>query len=79
MSGKKGFGGTFSFSNCHIIELDNGSLVLIVFVHYHNKGRQWLKQSCMFLGHATLLTFFIKGLPGPIQAKANHWELFYSS
>jgi hypothetical protein len=29
---KKSFGGTFSFSNCHIIGLDNGSLVLIVFV-----------------------------------------------
>jgi hypothetical protein len=30
---KKSFGGTFSSSNCHIciIELDNGSLVLIVF------------------------------------------------
>jgi hypothetical protein len=28
---KKSFGGTFSFSNCHIIGLDNGSLVLIVF------------------------------------------------
>jgi hypothetical protein len=31
---KKSFGGTFSFSNCHIIDslgLDNGSLVLIVF------------------------------------------------
>jgi hypothetical protein len=25
-------GGTFSFSNCHIIGLDTGSLVLIVFV-----------------------------------------------
>jgi hypothetical protein len=23
---KKSFGGTFSFSNCHIIGLDNGSL-----------------------------------------------------
>jgi hypothetical protein len=28
---KKSFGGTFSFSNCHIIGLDNGSLVLIAF------------------------------------------------
>jgi hypothetical protein len=28
---KKSFGGTFSSSNCHIIGLDNGSLVLIVF------------------------------------------------
>jgi hypothetical protein len=28
---KKSFGGTFTFSNCHIIGLDNGSLVLIVF------------------------------------------------
>jgi hypothetical protein len=26
----KSFEGTFSFSNCHIIGLDNGSLVLIV-------------------------------------------------
>jgi hypothetical protein len=25
------FGGTFSFSNCHIIGLDNSCLVLIVF------------------------------------------------
>jgi hypothetical protein len=31
VSGKKSFGGTFSFSNCHIIELDTGSLVLIFF------------------------------------------------
>jgi hypothetical protein len=30
---KISFGGTFSFSNCHIIGLGNGSLVLIVFVH----------------------------------------------
>jgi hypothetical protein len=28
---KKSFGGTFSFSNCQIIGLDTGSLVLIVF------------------------------------------------
>jgi hypothetical protein len=28
---KKSFGGTFSFSNCHIKGLDIGSLVLIVF------------------------------------------------
>jgi hypothetical protein len=28
---KKSFGGIFSFSNCHIIGLDTGSLVLIVF------------------------------------------------
>jgi hypothetical protein len=28
---KNGFGGTFTFSNCHIIELYTGSLVLIVF------------------------------------------------
>jgi hypothetical protein len=27
---------SFSFSNCHIKELDNGSLVLIVFGHYIN-------------------------------------------
>jgi hypothetical protein len=27
------FGGTFFFSNCHIIRLDTGSLVLIVFGH----------------------------------------------
>jgi hypothetical protein len=32
---KKCFGGTLSFSNCHIIELDTGSLVLIVFVCMH--------------------------------------------
>jgi hypothetical protein len=25
---KKSFGGTFSFSNCHIIGLDNGSLIV---------------------------------------------------
>jgi hypothetical protein len=31
MSGKKSLGGTFTFSNCHIIGLDTGSLVLIVF------------------------------------------------
>jgi hypothetical protein len=31
---KKSFGGTFSFLNCHIIGLDNGSLVLIVFGKY---------------------------------------------
>jgi hypothetical protein len=31
---KKSFGGTFSFSNCHIIGLDTGSLVLIVFGLY---------------------------------------------
>jgi hypothetical protein len=29
---KKSFGRTFSFSNCHILGLDTGSLVLIVFV-----------------------------------------------
>jgi hypothetical protein len=29
---EKSFGGTFTFSNCHIIGLDTGSLVLIVFV-----------------------------------------------
>jgi hypothetical protein len=29
---KKSFGGTFTFSNCHIIGSDTGSLVLIVFV-----------------------------------------------
>jgi hypothetical protein len=28
---KKSFGGTLPFSNCHIIGLDNGSLVLIVY------------------------------------------------
>jgi hypothetical protein len=28
---KRSFGGTFSFSNCHIKGLDNDSLVLIVF------------------------------------------------
>jgi hypothetical protein len=28
---EKFFGGTFTFSNCHIIGLDTGSLVLIVF------------------------------------------------
>jgi hypothetical protein len=28
---EKSFGGTFSFSNCHIIGLDKGSLVLIIF------------------------------------------------
>jgi hypothetical protein len=28
---EKSFGGTFTFSNCHIIGLDTGSLVLIVF------------------------------------------------
>jgi hypothetical protein len=27
------FGGTFTFSNCHIIGLDTGRLVLIVFVY----------------------------------------------
>jgi hypothetical protein len=34
---KKSFGGTFSFSNWHIIGLDTGSLVLIVFGHAYNK------------------------------------------
>jgi hypothetical protein len=29
---KKSFGGTFTFSKCHIIGLDTGSLVLIAFV-----------------------------------------------
>jgi hypothetical protein len=33
---KKSFGGTFSFSNCHIIGLDTGSLVLIVFGNAQN-------------------------------------------
>jgi hypothetical protein len=28
---KKSFGGTFTFSNCHIIGSDTGSLVFIVF------------------------------------------------
>jgi hypothetical protein len=32
------FGGTFSFSNCHIKGLDNGSLVLIVFVGGHKSN-----------------------------------------
>jgi hypothetical protein len=32
---KKSFGGTFSFSNCHIIGLDTGSLALIVFGMVH--------------------------------------------
>jgi hypothetical protein len=31
---KKSFGGTFIFSNCHIIRLDTGSLLLIVFVYF---------------------------------------------
>jgi hypothetical protein len=31
ITNSESFGGTFSFSNCHIIGLDNGSLVLIVF------------------------------------------------
>jgi hypothetical protein len=29
---KKSFGGTFCFSNCHIIELDTGGLVFLVSV-----------------------------------------------
>jgi hypothetical protein len=33
---KKSFGGTVSFSNCHIIGLDDGSLVLIVFGYCDN-------------------------------------------
>jgi hypothetical protein len=31
---KKGFGGKFTFSNCHIIGLDTGSLVQIVYGQY---------------------------------------------
>jgi hypothetical protein len=39
ITGKKSYGGTFSFSNCHIKWLDYGSLVLIVF------GQSVLKQA----------------------------------
>jgi hypothetical protein len=35
---KKSFGGTFSFSNCHIIELDTGSLVFLVFDRVGRRG-----------------------------------------
>jgi hypothetical protein len=31
---KKSFGGTFCFSNCHIIRLDTGGLVFLVSVLY---------------------------------------------
>jgi hypothetical protein len=34
---KKSFRGTFCFSNCHIIGLDGGNLVLIVFVWWHDR------------------------------------------
>jgi hypothetical protein len=37
--GKKSFGGTFTFSNGHIIGLDNGSLMLIVYVHAYDRCR----------------------------------------
>jgi hypothetical protein len=30
---KKSFGGTFGFSNCHIIRLDTGGLVFLVSGH----------------------------------------------
>jgi lipocalin len=33
---KKSFGGTFCFSNCHIIALDTGGLVFLVSVPSHN-------------------------------------------
>jgi hypothetical protein len=31
---KKSFGGTFGFSNCHIIRLDTGGLVFLVAGQY---------------------------------------------
>jgi hypothetical protein len=40
---KKSFGGTFSLSNCHIIGLDTGSLVLIVFGDNFLNGIIFLK------------------------------------
>jgi hypothetical protein len=32
---KKSFGGTFCFSNCHLIGLDKGGLVFLVSDHDH--------------------------------------------
>jgi hypothetical protein len=34
---KKSFGGTFCFSNCHIIRLDTGGLVFLVSDSHHHK------------------------------------------
>jgi hypothetical protein len=36
---KKSFGGTFCFSNCHIIGLDTGGLVFLVSGEDHKVGR----------------------------------------
>jgi hypothetical protein len=46
VSEKKSFGGTFYFSNCHIIRLDNGSLVLIVFGSIAKIKDTHLLQAC---------------------------------
>jgi hypothetical protein len=41
---KKKFGGTFTVSNCHIIGLDTGSLVLIVFGISHDYYSIWFNR-----------------------------------
>jgi hypothetical protein len=46
---KKSFGGTFCFSNCHIIRLDTGGLVFIVSVGY--------KDDSSGKGHLRILNF----------------------
>jgi hypothetical protein len=46
VSGKKSFGGTFTFSNCHIIGLDTVGLVFLVSELAHTKVKNGLS---MFL------------------------------
>jgi hypothetical protein len=54
----KSFGGTISFSNCHIIRLDTGSLVLIVFDYSKDqkfKNQKNGPQKHFFLGRLLYL------------------------
>jgi hypothetical protein len=58
---KKRFGGTFSLSNCDIIELDTGSLVLIVFGRRSCFRSNFLK-NLLLEGGATYMDNFVHEL-----------------
>jgi fatty acid desaturase len=64
---KKCFGGTFTFSKCHIIGLDTGNLVLIVFVTCQSSA-----VTISLLAFTLAFAFFFNYLDMPMQ-----WYISY--
>jgi hypothetical protein len=68
---KKSFGGTFCFSNCHIIRLDTGGLVFLVsglamlfgpaFVSFRDQKRAPKLQGCVIVALQSCVIVALQG------------------